>query len=41
MRVFEMAEAASFYGKEFNTENSEGTESTEKKKQVKLKADPT
>jgi len=32
MRVFGMAEQVSFYRKEFNTENSEGTESTEKKK---------
>src|SRR5437016_12092314 len=41
MRVFGMAEQVSFYGKEFNTENSEDAENTEKKKQDRLKPVPT
>jgi hypothetical protein len=35
-----MAEAASFYRKEFNTEIAENAESTEKKRQVRLKPTP-
>jgi hypothetical protein len=38
---FATAEAASFYRKEFNTEITENSESTEKKRQVRLKPDPT
>src|SRR5713101_6004177 len=41
MRVFGMAEQVSFYRKEFNTENSEDTESTEKKKTGQAEACPT
>jgi hypothetical protein len=35
MLAFGVAELAIFYRKEFNTENSEDTESTEKKKLVR------
>src|SRR5260370_27072922 len=41
MRVFGMAEQVSFYRKEFNTENSEDTESREKKKTGQAEACPT
>src|SRR5258707_3129249 len=40
MRAFGMAEQGSFYRKEFNTENSEDTESTEKKKTGQAEACP-
>jgi hypothetical protein len=41
MPTIGIGEGASFCRKEFNTENSEGTESAEKKEQVRLKPDPT
>jgi len=40
MRVFGMGQQDSFYRKEFNTENSEGAENTEKKKTGQAEACP-
>jgi len=41
MLIFVMVEQVSFYRKEFNTENSEDAENTEKKKTGHAEACPT